>query len=105
MLGMISRVIATSLLTLIPPKKIKQSLFISIFIQIAGYYMMSLAHLKHDLSNFLFYSGSIFFGLGRGTMTFPYLLLVRFFNQPTDKFAVNLWVALSFGGNLWGFEL
>ena len=45
------------------------------------------------------------FGVGRGTFTFPYLILVRTFNHPSDAFAVIFWMAMGIAGNNWGILL
>ena len=66
---------------------------------------MVLAHFLPGISKFLFYTGMTIFGAGRGIYSFPYLILIRTFNQPSDKSCINIWVAFSMGGNLWGFYL
>lgn len=102
---MIARVLITTYLLLVPPKTLKWTYLVYAVIQAMGYWLISLGHFFPDLSLLLYYSGMFIFGAGRGIYSFPYLILCRTFNQSSDFSALNVWIAISMGGNLWGFYL
>lgn len=102
MISMITRVLITTYLILIPPKTLKCTYLVYAIVQAAGYWIVALGHYLPSISTFLFYLGMGLFGTGRGIYSFPYLILVRTFNQPSDAYAVLIWLALSQGGNTWG---
>ena len=105
MLSMVSRMIITTYLTLIPPRTLVSTYLKYTAVQMAGYYTIALGHFLPSLSVPLFHLGMFVFGIGRGIFAFPYLILVRTFNRPSDAFLILLWLALSLGGNNWGILL
>ena len=105
MLSMASRVFATINLILFPPRGLLRTYLGYSFLQLLGYVTVALGHYLPSAATPLFYLGQSVFGFGRGIFVFPYLVLVQTFNQPSDAFAVQLWLALSMAGNNWGILL
>ena len=105
MVSMISRVMATTYLTFVPPRTLVLTYIVYALIQLLGYELIALGHYLPSISVGLFHSGMFIFGLGRGTVAFPYLILVRTFNRSSDAFAVVLWMTASLAGNNWGILL
>ena len=103
MFSMISRVLITTYLVLVPPKTLLCTNFFYSVIQSCGYWLIAIAHFIPSLSLPLYYLGMTTFGVGRGIYSFPYLILCRTFNQASDRSSINIWIALSMGGNFWGF--
>ena len=102
MLSMVSRIIITTYLTLIPPKALLSTYLKYTVVQMAGYGIIAAGHFLPLFAAPLFHLGMLVFGVGRGIFTFPYLILVRTFNRPSDAFAVLLWMAMGMAGNNWG---
>ena len=103
---MISRVIATTYLILVPPKTLVLTYLVFAIIQLAGYELIVLGHYLPSLSVELYHLGMFVFGIGRGTVSFPYLILIRTFNNPSeDAFVIVLWMTASLAGNNWGLLL
>ena len=102
MLGMVSRLLMTTYLTLLPPRSLLRTYLIGSFVQLFGYEIIALGHYLPSVAIPLFYLGQFVFGMGRSIFTFPYLVLIRTFNQPSDTFILLLWLALGMTGNNWG---
>ena len=102
---MVSRAIITTYLVLIPPKALLSTYLYCTIVQLLGYGLVALGHYLPSLSVPLFHLGMLVFGIGRGIFAFPYLVLARTFNRPSDAFIVLVWLALGLGGNNWGILL
>ena len=102
---MIGRAIMTGYFVLVPPKALVKTLFLFSFVQLMGFEIIVSIHFLQSFEIPLFYLGQILFGLGRGILSFSYLILIRTFNQPSDRSSVNIYLALSRGGNIYGFYL
>ena len=74
-------------------------------VQLLGYLIIVLDHYAPSAAIPLFYLWQFLFGIGRSTLAFSYLILVRTFNEPSDTFVVLLWLAFGRGGNNWGIFL
>ena len=105
MFSLIARVLITTYLVLQPPEKLLTTYLIYAFIQCLGYWIISIGHFAPNYSILLYYLGVTIFGIGRGVFAFPYLTIIRIFNKPEHESLVNIWIALSMGGNAWGFLL
>ena len=105
MLSMVSRVLITTYLTLSPPKALLSTYLNYSLVQLVGYGLVAVGHYLPSFSVPLFHSGMFMFGIGRGVFTFPYIVLARTFDRPSDAFAVVLWLTLGLVGNNWGVFL
>ena len=105
MLSMVSRIIITTHLILSPPKTLVSTYLRYMVVQVAGYGIVALGHYLLSMAVPLFHLGMFVFGIGRGTFSFPYLILVRTFDRPSDAFAIVLWLTLGVVGNNWGIFL
>ena len=105
MLGMISRFLMTTYLTLFPPRALLRTYLGFSLVQLLGYGIIAAGHYAPSSAIPLFYLGQLVFGIGRSVFSFPYLVLLRTFNRSSDAFIVLLWGALGMAGNNWGILL
>ena len=102
---MVARILMTTYLTLFPPTTLLRTYLGFSLVQLLGYGIIALGHYLPSAATPLFCLGQFTFGIGRSIFTFPYLILVRTFNQPSDNFIVLLWLTLGLFGNNWGIFL
>ena len=105
MLGMVSRIIMTTYLTLFPPKTLLRTYLGYSLVQLLGYVIIVLGHYLPSAAAPLFCLGQFVFGMGRSIFNFPYFVMIRTFNRPSDAFLVLLWTGLGLFGNNWGILL
>ena len=82
MLGMVSRFLMTTYLTLFPPSALLRTYLGFSLVQLLGYVIIALGHYAPSAATPLFYLGQFVFGMGRSVLAFPYLILIRTFDRP-----------------------
>ena len=102
---MLSNIIGMLYFILIPPIKLNRAYFISGIFQTLSGFIMVLSSYFPEHAKPIFIFGLIVFGFSRGAVACPYLLLIQFFNNPSDAVYVNIWFGLIELGIGWGFLL
>ena len=82
MLGMVARILTVIHLTLFPPTALLRTYLGFSLVQVLGYGIIALGHYLPPAATPLFCLGQFVFGVGRSVLAFPYLILVRTFDQP-----------------------
>ena len=102
MLNTIGTFLSTLYLILYPSRP-KLTYCICCLIQVLSYFIITLSYFDPKHSEIYFGLGLFLQGLGRGVFVFPLLLLHQTFNRPNDVTAVNIWIALTVLGGVYGY--